>query len=75
MQGRGFVTRFADDCIIGCAWEADARRGLAVLPKRFNRFGRTMHPEKTAVLAFKTPPSRAPSARGMGTCDLLGLTH
>jgi RNA-directed DNA polymerase len=75
MQGRCFVTRFADACILGCELEADARRVMAVLPKRFNRFGLTIHPEKTAVIAFKKPPSRAPSARGTGTCDFLGLTH
>ena len=75
MKGRCVVTRFADDCIIGCELEADARRVMAVLPKRFNRVGLTIHPEKTAVIAFKQPPSRAPSARGMGTFDFLGFTH
>jgi group II intron reverse transcriptase/maturase len=75
MQGRGLLTRFADDFIIGCALEADARRVMAVLPKRFARLRLTMHPEKTALLAFKRPPSREPSARGTGSCDLLGCTH
>jgi len=75
MKGRCFVRRFADDFIIGCELEADARRVMAVLPKRFNRFGLTIHPEKTAVIAFKKPPSRAPSARGTGTFDFLGFTH
>ena len=75
MQGRCFLSRFADDCIIGCACEADARRIMAVLPKRFTRFRLTMHPEQTALIAFKRPPSRNQSAGGTGTCDLLGLTH
>ena len=75
MQGRGFLTRFADACIIGCELEADARRGMAVLPKRFNRFRRTMHPDKTAFMACKQPPSREPSARGTGSVDCLGFTH
>jgi hypothetical protein len=75
MQGRCLVTRFADDCIIGCELEADARRVMAVLPKRFNRFKLTMHPEKTALIAFKRPPSREASARGPGSFDVLGLTH
>ena len=43
MQGRGFLMRFADDFVIGCELEADARRIMAVLPKRFARFGLT-HP-------------------------------
>ena len=75
MQGRCFLSRFADDCIIGCACEADARRILDVLPKRFTRFRRTMHPEKTVLMAFKRPPSRNQSVGGTGTCDFLGCTH
>src|SRR5262249_20669791 len=48
MQGRCFLSRFADDFIIGCECEADARRIMEVLPKRFTRFRLTIHPEKTA---------------------------
>jgi hypothetical protein len=48
---------------------------MDVLPKRLHRFGRTMHPEKTALMACKKPPSRDPSAGGAGTVDFLGLTH
>jgi RNA-directed DNA polymerase len=48
---------------------------MAVLPKRFARFRLTMHPEKTAFIAFKQPPSREPSARGTGSFDFLGFTH
>jgi hypothetical protein len=74
-QGQCLLTRFADDCIIGCALEADARRGMDVWPKRFARFRLTMHPEKTAFMAFKRPPSREPSARGTGSFDVLGFPH
>jgi len=75
MQGRCFVTRFADDFILGFALEADAHRVMDVLPKRLHRLGLTMHPEKTVLRAFQRPPSRAPSARGTGTFDFLGFTH
>ena len=74
-QGRGFLTRCADDCIIGCALEADARRVMEVLPQRCARFRLTMHPEKTALSACKRPPSREPSGGGQGRFDVLGLTH
>src|SRR5881392_1838040 len=63
-QGRGFRRRFAEDVLIGCACEAAARRMRAVRPKRFTRFRLTMHPEKTALMACKRPPSRRPSAGG-----------
>ena len=75
MPGRCFVTRLADDCLSGCELEADARRVMAVLPKRCNRFSLTMHPAKTALMACKGPPSRKPAAGGPGSCDLLGFPH
>jgi RNA-directed DNA polymerase len=75
MQGRCFLRRFADDFIIGCECEADARQIMDVLPKRFTRFRLTIHPEKTALIAFKRPPSRNQSAGGTGTFDFLGFTH
>ncbi|MEE9145973.1 MAG: reverse transcriptase domain-containing protein, partial [Candidatus Tectomicrobia bacterium] len=75
MKGRSFLIRFADDFIIGFAQEADARRVMGVLPKRFNRFSLTIHPEKTVLIAFKRPSSREKSAQGTGTFDFLGFTH
>src|SRR5215475_2506662 len=38
MKGRCFLSRFADDFIIGFESKADAQRVMAVLPKRFGRF-------------------------------------
>jgi group II intron reverse transcriptase/maturase len=75
MQGRCFLLRFADDFVMGCAREADARRIMAVLPKRFARFGLSIHPEKTTLIAFRKPDTRKGSAHGNGTFDCLGLTH
>ena len=75
MHGHCFLTRFADDFIIGCEREADARRIMDVLPKRFTRFRLTIHPEKTALIAFKRPASREQTAGGTGTFDFLGFTH
>jgi group II intron reverse transcriptase/maturase len=75
MKGRGFLIRFADDCVIGCQLEADARKIRAVLPKRFARFGLTMHPTKTTLIAFRKPEAHQGADRGNGTCTFLGLTH
>ena len=58
MEGRSFLIRFADDFVIGCEREADARRIMAVLPKRFARFGLTIHPTKTVLIAFRKPEAR-----------------
>jgi RNA-directed DNA polymerase len=60
---------------IGCEREGDARKIMAVLPKRFARCGLTSHSEKTALIAFGKPDARQASATGNGTCECLGLTH
>ena len=75
MKGRGFLTRFADDFVIGCEREADARRIMAVLPKRFARYGLTIHPSKTTLIAFRKPAAHQGADSGNGTFDFLGLTH
>jgi group II intron reverse transcriptase/maturase len=77
LRGRAFMVRFADDALLAFAREEDARRVLEVLPKRFERFGLTLHPEKTRLVDFRSP------ARTGGTggsqrersFDLLGFTH
>jgi hypothetical protein len=35
----------------------------------------TIHPEKTALIAFGKPDARQASAKGNGTFEFLGLTH
>ncbi len=75
LQGRCFLIRYADDCVIGCEVEADARKIMDVRPKRFARFGLRMHPTKTALRAFRKPDACEGSEDGNGTCDFLGLPH
>jgi group II intron reverse transcriptase/maturase len=75
MKGRCFLIRFADDFVIGCEVEGDARRILEVLPKRFGRFGLTIHSAKTALIRFRKPESGGESGGGNGTFDFLGFTH
>jgi len=38
-RGKVMLIRYADDFIIGCQHEEDARRIMEVLPKRFARYG------------------------------------
>jgi hypothetical protein len=75
MKGRCVLTRFADDFILGFELEADARRVMEVLPKRFNRCNLPIHPEKTVLIAFKQPPCQEQSTTGKGTFDFLGFPH
>jgi RNA-directed DNA polymerase len=80
LRGRAFLVRYADDFVMGFACEEDARRVMEVLPKRFGKFGLTLHPEKTQLVPFQRPPrTSAAAARSRatppGTFDLLGFTH
>ena len=75
MRGRVFLIRFADDFVIGCELEYDARRIMEVLPKRFNRFRLTIHPKKTALVEFGNPNSQRRSGDSKSTFDFLGFTH
>jgi RNA-directed DNA polymerase len=75
MNGRCFLIRCADDFVIGGEREADARRMMAVLPKRCPRFGRTMHPPKTGRVDFRKPARRGEAGMGNGTFALLGFTQ
>jgi group II intron reverse transcriptase/maturase len=73
LKGRAFLIRYADDAVLGFEREDDARRVLEVLPKRFGRYGLTLHPEKTRLVRFKRP--RDEDGPRPGTFDLLGFTH
>ncbi len=80
LKGRAFLVRYADDFVMGFACEADARAVLAVLPKRFGKYGLTIHPDKTRLVPF-VRPGRHPSAASSGSepregsFDFLGFTH
>ena len=75
LKGRCFIVRFADDFIIGCEYEGDARKVMEVLPKRFDRFGLTIHPEKTKLIPFGRPKYDKDVRKGEETFDFLGVTH
>jgi len=46
-----------------------------VLPKRFGRFGLTLHPDKTRMVAFRNPDRVDDDEDGPGTFNFLGFTH
>ncbi|MDC0936735.1 group II intron reverse transcriptase/maturase [Pirellulales bacterium] len=80
LQGRAFLIRYADDFVIGFHDERDARRVMEVMPKRFGKYGLTVHPTKTKLVPFRRPPLRTDVRNGPprdrpGTFDLLGFTH
>ena len=60
LRGRAKLVRYADDAVVLFEHEDDARRVMAVLPKRYDRYGLTLHPEKTRLLTFKRPDRMRP---------------
>lgn len=78
LKGRAFLIRYADDLVMGFACEEDARKVLEVLPKRFGKYGLTLHPEKTGLVPFVRPGTTPRSPAGVmkpGSFDFLGFTH
>jgi hypothetical protein len=78
LKGSAVLIRYADDFVIGLAREDDARRVWEVLPQRFEKYGLTLHPDKTRLLPFRRPSTRADSGSSgssSGTFNLLGFTH
>jgi RNA-directed DNA polymerase len=79
LKGRAFLVRYADDFVMGFACERDARRVLDVLPKRFGKYGLTIHPDKTRLVPFRRPGRVPATASGSGSLpesfDFLGFTH
>lgn len=79
MRGQAFLIRYADDFVVCFEREDDARRVQAVLPERFQKYGLTLHPEKTRLLRFERPAKRgalpASVPGSVRSFDFLGFTH
>jgi RNA-directed DNA polymerase len=80
LKGQSFLIRYADDFVMGFSCEEDARRVMDVLPKRFEKYGLTIHPDKTRLVPFERPSGASKGAHSgartaPGTFDLLGFKH
>jgi group II intron reverse transcriptase/maturase len=76
LRGQAAEIRYADDFILCFQYREDAERVLAVLTKRFAKYGLTLHPEKTRLLAFgRSALPSGPHAPQPATFDFLGFTH
>jgi group II intron reverse transcriptase/maturase len=76
LRSAAWLVRFADDAVIVFTDETDANKVMAVLPKRFGKYGLTLHPTKTRLLCFR-PPGRddEPPQPDSRSFDFLGITH
>jgi RNA-directed DNA polymerase len=74
MRGSAELIRYCDDFVMCFEHEDDARRVMTVLSKRMERYGLTLHPDKTRLFPFRRPPSAQRGGRGPTTFDFLGFT-
>jgi RNA-directed DNA polymerase len=74
LKGRARLIRYADDFVIGFERREDAERVMAVLGKRLQRYGLSLHPDKTRLLPFRPPAQAQQDGKGPATFDFLGFT-
>src|SRR5882724_3640234 len=77
LKGEAHEIRFADDAILCFQHKEDAEKVLSVLPKRFEKYGLTLHPEKTRLIEFGRDAARKAKEQGKKpeTFNFLGFTH
>lgn len=75
--GRSALVRYADDFVIVCELEGDAKKVLKALRKRLSKYGLELHPKKTRLVKFRkpAPATKTAKASGNGTFDFLGFTY
>jgi group II intron reverse transcriptase/maturase len=77
LDGAVHLVRYADDFVMGFEYRADAERVLRVLHKRMDRYGLTLHPDKTRIVRFGNGMEHEPrrSPEDSRSFDFLGFTH
>ena len=76
LRGRAFEVRYADDAVLVFEHEDDARRVLAVLAKRLEKYGLRLHPDKTRMVEFCSPSkSQRGGSQRERSFAMLGFTH
>lgn len=77
LKGRYILVRYADDLVMAFEDHLDAKRVFRALGRRLNRFGLTLHPEKSRFIdfRFRRPDGQRHPATGGTTFDFLGFTH
>jgi len=77
LRGEAYEIRFADDAILCFQHKEDAEKVLRVLPKRFEKYGLTLHPEKTRLIEFGRYADKNARKQGKkpATFNFLGFVH
>ena len=73
MKGNCFLVRYADDFVTGFSVKSEAEWVFKALPKRFEEYGLSIHPEKSRLVQFSRPYWG--QGKGPGSFHFLGFTH
>jgi hypothetical protein len=65
--------RYADDIVIGFEHEGEARRFVADMRERMEKFALSLHPEKTRLIEFGRYAAERRARRGLakGCCEMV----
>jgi RNA-directed DNA polymerase len=77
-RGDVIIVRYADDTVLGFQHEDEAKRFLAAVQERLNKFGLALNTEKTRLIEFGRYANERRQHRKLGkpeTFDFLGFTH
>jgi group II intron reverse transcriptase/maturase len=77
-SGDVLMVRYADDLVLGFEFKGEARAFLADMRERLQKFGLSLHPEKTRLIQFGRWAINDRKRQGLGkpeTFDFLGFTH
>lgn len=72
------IIRYADDSVLGSQHRSDALRFTQALARRLDKFGLSLHPDKTRLIRFGRFAATQRHKMGLGkpeTFDFLGFTH
>jgi group II intron reverse transcriptase/maturase len=77
LRGQAFLVRYMDDAVICFQNEDDAQKVLKVLGRRMEKYGLTLHPQKTRLIEFghRAVTKSRRVGRKPETFDFLGFTH
>ena len=77
-RGQVIIVRYADDIVMGFEHEGEARRFVAAMRQRMEKFALSLHPDKTRLIEFGRYAAERRARRGLGkpeTFNFLGFTH
>jgi RNA-directed DNA polymerase len=77
-RGQVIIVRYADDIVMGFEHEGEARRFVADMRQRMEKFALSLHPEKTRLIEFGRYAAERRARRDLGepeTFNFLGFTH